>query len=712
MRQFLRLGRWAWLIVFCVVTALVVNAVPQPAVALGGWTSTALTPTNRASVFPDVAVDATGTIHVVYAETAPDFGGERLIRYTRNTGNGWSAAVTLSGDVAVPSVPRIATATLNGVVRVHVVFEGRTNATVYTSTRIWGVTSGDGGANWSGPVVVADGTSFSPALSVDPTGTAHVAWGGLLGEGPNGVNINIFYANNPGGGWGNVQQIASRENGNSYNSFPAINHTVLNGVITLHVLFMGQLHGTGERGKVVFSTRREGNGGWTGIERRSGEGANFPKLATNGATIYAAWQGLNSGDADFEPFTTRSTNNGATWEGPTSRGTNTGDLGARPGLARAGDNSVLLAWDEQAQTVDGRSDPWFNYSTDGANWQGAQPLFQRTGQALEIEVAGSCANFHAVWHDNANGVYQIWYGQTGDPRAGCAGAPLPTPTPPAPTPMPTPPPANAPPTGSFDFAAAAFRTLWTRTDSLVERNQVQYSWLWGPRAFTSGVNEPYVQSPNGTRLVQYFDKSRMEINQPGAPQGPFYVTNGRLADELITGILQLGDAQYEQRNSAPIAVAGDPSNTFPLYRDLRSVYRLERAGNRANQIISRAPDGAVQILPLPSADNDPSMLIVQRVGMLGIPAIFWNFMNQSGNVVENGSVVNATPLFDWRYVIGEPLTEAYWTVVNVGGKPQGVLMQAFERRVLTYTPTNSAPYQVEMGNIGRHYFEWRYGVRP
>jgi hypothetical protein len=38
-----------------------------------------------------------------------------------------------------------------------------------------------------------------------------------------------------------------------------------------------------------------------------------------------------------------------------------------------------------------------------------------------------------------------------------------------------------------------------------------------------------------------------------------------------------------------------------------------------------------------------------------------------------------------------------------------VLVQLFERRALTYNPANPAVTQVEMGNVGRHYFNWRYG---
>jgi len=37
-----------------------------------------------------------------------------------------------------------------------------------------------------------------------------------------------------------------------------------------------------------------------------------------------------------------------------------------------------------------------------------------------------------------------------------------------------------------------------------------------------------------------------------------------------------------------------------------------------------------------------------------------------------------------------------------------VLVQVFERRVLTYTPANPSGWQVEAGNVGQHYYTWRY----
>src|SRR5205823_12000219 len=38
----------------------------------------------------------------------------------------------------------------------------------------------------------------------------------------------------------------------------------------------------------------------------------------------------------------------------------------------------------------------------------------------------------------------------------------------------------------------------------------------------------------------------------------------------------------------------------------------------------------------------------------------------------------------------------------------GTLLGTYERRVLTYVPSNVPGFQVEMGNIGLHYFDWRY----
>ncbi|MHB8647737.1 MAG: hypothetical protein ACYDAR_18300 [Thermomicrobiales bacterium] len=62
--------------------------------------------------------------------------------------------------------------------------------------------------------------------------------------------------------------------------------------------------------------------------------------------------------------------------------------------------------------------------------------------------------------------------------------------------------------------------------------------------------------------------------------------------------------------------------------------------------------------------------------------------------------------------IGFAISEPFGANVKVGGVQKGVLIQVFERRVLTYTQDNPAAFQVEMGNIGQHYFQWRYSGAP
>src|SRR6266567_8452335 len=87
-------------------------------------------------------------------------------------------------------------------------------------------------------------------------------------------------------------------------------------------------------------------------------------------------------------------------------------------------------------------------------------------------------------------------------------------------------------------ADPAFKTAWDRSDGLVASGTVSRPWVWGP-APSASLSEPFGGIPGNSHLVQYFDKGRMEINDPNANKSdPFYVTNGRLAVELISGQMQ------------------------------------------------------------------------------------------------------------------------------------------------------------------------------
>jgi hypothetical protein len=269
------------------------------------------------------------------------------------------------------------------------------------------------------------------------------------------------------------------------------------------------------------------------------------------------------------------------------------------------------------------------------------------------------------------------------------------------------------------FADPAFQQVWQRYDKPVDDGVANRSWTWGPNTYFNGT-EPYAQSPGGQRLVQYFDKNRMEINNPqGDRDDLFFVSNGLLARELISGRIALGDAQdqAEQREPALEAVAGDPAivnAVAPTYASLREVASLANdnpAPNKIGQAVTATITKAGEV----DSDADLGRYEVTYVQYdqnlkHNIPNVFWDFLNRQGPVW-TGSAYQTQAIYQpWVYVTGLPLMESYWTRAMVQGVEQDVLVQCYERRCLTYTPSNDAPWRVEMGNVGQHYYRWRYGL--
>ena len=263
------------------------------------------------------------------------------------------------------------------------------------------------------------------------------------------------------------------------------------------------------------------------------------------------------------------------------------------------------------------------------------------------------------------------------------------------------------------FGSGAFQRVWERQDMPVAAQQVSRSWTWGPAPITDGMREALAEAPGGARQVQYFDKSRMEINDPSAdPNATWYVTNGLLPVELITGQLQVGFTSYQDRGAAKIAAIGDPGQ-YPTYADLRARYQSPGQVNPSDLGKSATgflkPDGT--IAGFNDYATDPATLLVRGENNHGVAKAFVDFMSQRGVVFESGSYLQAQ-IYDPLFVFGLPVTGAYWVKVKVGGVERPILFQVFERRVLTYNPANPPGWRVEMGNVGRHYFEWRYGYQP
>ncbi len=274
-------------------------------------------------------------------------------------------------------------------------------------------------------------------------------------------------------------------------------------------------------------------------------------------------------------------------------------------------------------------------------------------------------------------------------------------------------PVGAAGSADFSFANGAFRKVWERPDFPVAVQKATRSFTWGPEGW-SFREEPYAESPNGKRLVQYFDKTRMEITKPdGDTNSEYYVTNGLLVKEMVAGQVQEGDAKFRTTVPSEVPVAGDPDgNPGPTYRSFKGVVSLNpdsKAPKRTGEIVKATITKDGKTGESDALGNKYQVKYSDYNPELGhnVADVFSKFMSLSGQVYQSEKFVNG-PIINSVVAMGFPVAEAYWSRVVVAGVEKDVLIQLFERRVLTYTPDNSDAFKVEMGNVGAHYYAWRY----
>lgn len=228
------------------------------------------------------------------------------------------------------------------------------------------------------------------------------------------------------------------------------------------------------------------------------------------------------------------------------------------------------------------------------------------------------------------------------------------------------------------FADPRFASVWNADESRVPN-------FWGPLDLASdGLQEPY---NGGMRLVQYFDKGRMEVTKG-------QVTFGLLATQMVTGDLQQGDTSFRHIPPSLAKIAGDADGLGPSYRTISE--------NRAQLLAPR--------------DAKPG----QEIGFLfdkGNNLIASPNPANTGGPIANGTYDSAThhnvlaAFADYRLTagvgaIGLAISEPFAAYFTVGGVERAIAVQVFERRVLTYTEGNPPEFRVEMGNIGRQFFDW------
>ena len=251
----------------------------------------------------------------------------------------------------------------------------------------------------------------------------------------------------------------------------------------------------------------------------------------------------------------------------------------------------------------------------------------------------------------------------------------------------------------FPSASPAFYNTWRIPDNAVAAGWVARPWIWGPKPITSTL-EPWSTAPGGNRLVEYYDKGRMEISDPGQPRpSKSYVTAGLLAKELVTGQVQVGPAAVITGTPAAIVVAGDAADSqAPTFATFTKLGAATDAG--------KAPDHTGQhVTAVLGRDGSTT----EDTG-LGNGIVNAHFVAESGHNIPDAFWAWLQKQPDWVTLMGYPVSEAYWVHTTVAGQPdQPVLVQIFERRTLTFNFRNPPEWRVEPGNVGQQYLAWRYG---
>ncbi len=278
--------------------------------------------------------------------------------------------------------------------------------------------------------------------------------------------------------------------------------------------------------------------------------------------------------------------------------------------------------------------------------------------------------------------------------------------------------ASAAELGEPNFNTLQFENKWVEQDRLVGKAGVERFYTWGPAVAGAEAikGENYVESPNGQRLVQYFEKGRMEINQPFTNGS---VTTGLLVRDLVTGQRQDGDNTFLSLPSSQTQVAGDDvavNPTAPVYASFKNIITFGTPdANSKPSSISKPINDFIDKAGTISTITPPEPLTIGAYqGETGhnIAKVFEDFKNLrgattepiSGARLENQPVYTANPTIN---VFGYAVTEPFWVKTKVAGVERTVLVQLFQRRVLTYNPALSGQ-KVEMGNLGQHYYKWRY----
>ena len=172
--------------------------------------------------------------------------------------------------------------------------------------------------------------------------------------------------------------------------------------------------------------------------------------------------------------------------------------------------------------------------------------------------------------------------------------------------------------------------------------------------------------------MQYFEKGRIEDQSDETADPNFKTQYGLLADEL-------------QASHVNLPVGGEQSTiTYASANDLAQASRRVNPPANFRSGTMTNPDGSVFVPYSQALQNAPGH---------NVSPIFWPYINRA-DIFPGG----------WLHDLGLPMTEAMPAVVTKGTLAnRSIVVQIFQRTILTYDPLNPRDFQVERANVGTDY---------
>jgi predicted neuraminidase len=349
-----------------------------------------LTWTSGDSSVPRLAVDSSGSLHLVWEDDTP---GNYDVYYKKSTDGGgtWTVSKRLTWTAGSSSHPAIA---VDSEDTLHVVYD----ETAPGDYEIYYLRSADGGDTWSAPkrLTWTKERSWDAAIAVDSSDGLHVFWADAIPG-----NFEIYYKKSPDGGvtWSTNKRLTWTAD-DSFGPSIAVDPSG-----DLYAAWYDYTPGPAD---IYYKKSTDGGAVWSTTKRLTWTADNsfYPYLIAGASGhLYVAWEDETPGKAEI--YFKKSSDGGAAWS-INKRLTWNADDSWTPAIAFAPSGDLHLVWSDYTP---GNSEIQYKKSTDkGATRTTTKRLTWTSGTSqypvMAIDPSG---NIHVVWSDHTPGNYEIYY---------------------------------------------------------------------------------------------------------------------------------------------------------------------------------------------------------------------------------------------------------------------------------------------------------------